>query len=209
MIKEPTVIDCAAEKDWEILVNQQSKRFLGAIARFEDCAIRLLSEGVSPIVIKLAFFYQWTRLISWSQNVDNRIEDDWLKKSEDIMLPVIKLLRKIMMSLSSNDINKGEGPLAVNLQNKLKSFDPRIEEGVSKKSIDEQFFVANQALFTAVEATIKTKLSMQTLSSICLFYWFRCYSAVTDIAPEDARKVEQHWGRVMDAVSDLVKTKIS
>lgn len=193
------------EKDWEDLITLQSSRFLGAMKNFENEIVRLLDIRVSPIVIKLALFYQWARLISWTHNLDNIQQEEWLLEIEKLMLPIAKLMRDMARTLSAQKINDDTHSLSPKLTKRLENFDPLTDEGLSKDNIDKQFYIANQSFFKVVEHCFQTKLSEKTLSSVCLFFWFKCFSSVTDIAERDTLKIEHHWGRVMESVSCLIE----
>lgn len=205
MVEAPDVIYTNFEKDWEELLENQSSRFLGAMKNFENEIIRLLDIRVSPIVIKLALFYQWARLISWTHNLDNKQQAEWLLELEKLMLPITRLMRDMTRTLSARQINDSTDSLTPKLTNKLKKFDPESDEGLSKDNIDKQFYIANQSFFKVVEHCFQTKLGEKTLSSVCLFFWFKCFSAFTDIADRDMLKIEHHWGRVMESVSCLIQ----
>ena len=193
------------EHEWEALVTEQSARFCGAMKNFENEMVRLLDIQVSPIVLKLSLFYQWARLMSWTHHLDNKQQEAWLLELECLMLPITKLMRDMVRTLSAKRINDTTQSLTPKLTQRLANFDATTDEGLSKDNIDKQFYIANQSLFKVVEHCFQTKLHAKTLSSVCLFFWFKCYSAVTDIAPRDMLKIEHHWGRVMESVACLIE----
>ena len=193
------------EQEWEALINDQSARFTGAMKTFENEMIRLLDIDVSPIVLKLSLFYQWARLISWTHHLDHTQQDSWLLEIERLMLPITHLMRDMVKRLSARKITDDTVSLAPKLTQWLAHFDPQNDEGLSKDNIDKQFYIVNQSLFKVVEHCFQSKINEKTLSSMCLFFWFKCYSVFTDIAERDMLKIEHHWGRVMESVSCLIE----
>lgn len=193
------------EKDWDNLITQQNKRFLNAMADFEDEILTLLDNQISPIVIKLSLFYQWARLISWTHNLEDTQQTEWLAEIEQLMLPVGKIIRNKITSLGTRCLTQDSTSLAPRLTNRLTAYDARMDEGLTKDNIDKQFYMANEIFFKTVERSLQAKLNEKTLSSMCLYYWFKCYSAITDIAELDMLKLEHQWGKVMESVWCLIE----
>ena len=106
MIENSAIAYNHYEKDWDNLITQQNQRFLNAMADFEDEILTLLDNQISPIVIKLSLFYQWARLISWTHNLEDTQQTEWLAEIEQLMLPVGKIIRNKITSLDTRCLTK-------------------------------------------------------------------------------------------------------